>query len=253
MNIENLIMRCIERVFAGKYMPKYGVVTSYDPKKHAAKVTLKPWDIETGWLPIQAHHVGNGWGIVAGLQVGDQVKVTHAGGDLEIGEITARVHDDKDTPPEVKSGEIMIKHEKAGSLFLDKDKNITWTGANGQVIKTDKKGNTSLSLKVSNSKDSDGNSPTYTISLTDQNDKKHTVNINKDGIKHSSDTRVMVSVDGGKHTIEVDKDNGISHKSSTKIHLHAPQIEHNGDLSVTGKITAPMILQGSVSYNENEQ
>ena len=251
MSIENLIFRCIERVFSGKYAPKYGVVTSYDPEKHAAKVKIKPSDIESGWLPIQAHHVGNGWGVVVGLTEGDQVKITHNGGDLEIGEITARVHDDESKPPAVKSGEILIKHEKAGSLFLDKDKNVTWTGANGQVIKTDKKGNTSLSLKVSNKKDSDDKSPTYTVSLTDKDDKKHTVTIDKSGIAHKSDTQVSIKV-GDDHEIVVDKDNGIAHKSSKKIHLHAPTIEHNGDLNVTGKITAPQYLTGSVSFNEGE-
>jgi phage baseplate assembly protein gpV len=251
MSIENLIFRCLERFWASKYNARYGVVTSYDPEKHAAKVKIKPFDVETGWLPIQAHHVGNGWGIVVGLQIGDQVKITHNNGDFEIGEITARVHDDESKPPQVKSGEILIKHEKAGSFFLDKDKNITWSGANGQIIKTDKKGNTSVSLKVSSQKDSDSNSPTYTLSLTDQNNKNHTVTIDKTGIAHKSDMQVSIKV-GDQHEIVVDKDNGIAHKSATKIHLHAPQIEHNGNLTVNGTVEASQYIQGSVSYNENE-
>lgn len=251
MTLENLIFRAIERYFAGKYNARYGVVTSYDPKKHAAKVKIKPEDIETGWLPIHAHHVGDGWGVMVGLQIGDQVKITHMAGDFEVGAILGRVHSDEDKPPEVKSGEILFKHEKAGSILFDKDKNVTWTGANGQVIKTDKKGNTSVSLKVADKKDSDSTGPTFALSLEDADGKKHSVTVNKDGVAHKSDTRVSIAV-GDNHKITVDKDDGIAHKSSTKIHLHAPQIEHAGDLTVQGKVTAGSYLTGGVSYNEDE-
>ena len=123
--------------------------------------------------------------------------------------------------------------------------------ANGQTVQTDKKGNTSISLKVSNKKDSDKDSPTYTVSLEDQDGKKHTVTINKSGIAHKSDKQVSIKV-GDDHEIIVDKDNGIAHKSSKKIHLHAPQIENVGDLTVQGKVEAASFVEGSVSYNENE-
>lgn len=283
MNIEDLIFRCLERFWSGKYNERYGVVTSYDPKKHAAKVKIKPDDIETGWLPIQAHHVGNGWGVVVGLQVGDQVKISHHGGDFEAGHVVSRVHDDKDKPPKVESGEMLFKHKKAGEVFFDKDHNITWKGANGQVIMTDKKGNTSLSLKVNNdssssgdatsggdpsaggaagadgsgassasdsTSSSDSNAPTYTVTLEDRQGKKHTVTINKDGIAHNSDTKVSIDV-GGKHKITVDTD-GITHKSDSKIHLHAPTIEHNGNLNVSGIVTAQMYNQGGGGMNEGK-
>lgn len=218
MSMENLIFRCLERFWATKYNTRYGEVTAYDPKKHAAKVKIQPGGQETGWIPIHVHHVGDGWGVLVGHQIGDQVEIGHQEGDFETAAVTKRLHSDKDKPPKVESGEILMKHEKAGQLFFDKDKNITWTGANGQVIKTDKKGNTSLSLKVSDKKDADGGSPTFTVSMTDQNDKKHVITIDKNGITHNSDVKV---------TIKADK------------------IEHNGDLKVTGSILAGKVIESS--------
>jgi hypothetical protein len=49
---------------------RHGLVTSYDPKKHLAKVALQPSGELSGWLPIEEGHVGNGWGHLVGLTPG---------------------------------------------------------------------------------------------------------------------------------------------------------------------------------------
>ena len=48
----------------------HGLVTSYDPKNHLAKVMLQPWGYESGWLPIHTSHIGQTYGIAIGLQPG---------------------------------------------------------------------------------------------------------------------------------------------------------------------------------------
>jgi len=51
--LENVIFRCIERWAAARYSERHGLVTSYDPDTHLAKVMLKPDDVETDWLPTK--------------------------------------------------------------------------------------------------------------------------------------------------------------------------------------------------------
>lgn len=219
MSLENFIYRCLETFWALKDHKRHGTVTSYDPDKHAAKVQLQPGGQETGWLPIHAHLVGDGWGVVAGLNVGDQVEVAFENGDLDIGKIASRVHSDKEKPPKVQAGELLATKKDTGSILWDNDGNITWTGANGQVIKTDKKGNTSITLNVSNTQNSDSNSPTLTVTLKDQNNKNHSVTVNKDGIAHASDVKVSIT---------------------------SQKIEHNGPLKVNGSIYSSGVVQTTV-------
>jgi phage baseplate assembly protein gpV len=138
-DLTNAIRREVERQLAGRYNTRTGLVTSYDPKTHSAKVMLKPDNTETGWLPIRTDHIGNGFGILVGptpgdgKKTGDQVEVTFTEGDLEQGRVMHRVHSDTERPPPVESGEILVKHEKGGSLFWSKDGKITITGGKGQA------------------------------------------------------------------------------------------------------------------------
>jgi hypothetical protein len=113
-DLENLILSTVERVLAGRRSERHGLVTSYDPDKHLAKVTFMPEGQESGWLPIETGHVGNGFGIAVGLtpgdgkKTGDQVIVRYQEGDFESGKIVQRVHSDQDKPPRVESGEMVF-------------------------------------------------------------------------------------------------------------------------------------------------
>lgn len=159
MTSENFYMRNMERAMISHNNERHGLVTSYDDKKHLAKVTFMPEGEESGWLPIEEGHMGNGWGILVGLTPGsgqgsgsggagsgggsggsgggsgggaggggssggqqyqgDQVIIRYNEGDLESGKIVKRVHSDTDTPPKVKSGEMLMMHSLGSRMFID--------------------------------------------------------------------------------------------------------------------------------------
>ena len=81
--------------------PRYGVVQSVDPANHAAKVTVQPEGVLTGWLPIMSHSIGNGWGVVSLPLPGTQVILTPQEGDGEEWAIAGRVFDTAALPPSV--------------------------------------------------------------------------------------------------------------------------------------------------------
>jgi uncharacterized protein involved in type VI secretion and phage assembly len=184
-DLENLILSTIERYMASRYSERHGLVTSYDPERYLAKVTFQPEGQESGWLPIETGHIGNGFGIAVGLQPGDgkqsgdQVIVRYQEGDFESGKIVQRVHSDNDRPPTVQSGEMVFwtrfqktaaqqsglsddttdptsgSEQDASSgqqgsgqqIFFKNDGSITWTDGNGATIVFDGQGNCTLTCK----------------------------------------------------------------------------------------------------------
>jgi len=146
-DLENMILSTVERVLAGRYSERHALVTSYDPEKYLAKVTFMPEGQESGWLPIETGHIGNGFGIAIGLtpgdgkKTGDQVIVRYQEGDFESGKIVQRVHSDKEKPPKVESGEMVFWHEKGAKIFFAKDGSLTMQDGNGASYKLDGKGN----------------------------------------------------------------------------------------------------------------
>jgi phage baseplate assembly protein gpV len=129
--LENVIFRCIERWAAARYSERHGLVTSYDPDTHLAKVMLKPDDVETDWLPIEEGHNGNGYGIAVGLETGDgketgdQVIVRYQENDFESGKIVQRLHSDEDKPPRVESGEMVMWTKWGQQVRFNKDGSLT--------------------------------------------------------------------------------------------------------------------------------
>lgn len=145
----NLIHQEIERKLRGVTIEIDGLVTSYDPVKHMAKVALQPEGQETGWLQIETPHMGNGFGIAIGLTpgdgktTGDQVKVRFSYGDLESGKVSGRSHSDADTPPVAQAGEIVVQHKTGNTFKMDQAGNFialhstgaqTTTNADGTVV-----------------------------------------------------------------------------------------------------------------------
>ena len=148
----NLVRREIDRFFSERYMPaRTGLVTSYDPQTHMAKVMMQPEGIETEFLPIHMGHVGNGYGILVGLTpgdgmtTGDQVEVSFMEGDREAGRITSRLSSDVDKPPVVQSGEMLLKHKTGSTFFLANDGSTTVTDKSGATLKFDGSGNLTIS------------------------------------------------------------------------------------------------------------
>ena len=163
-NIENLILSTIERWWAGRYSERHALVTSYDPDKHLAKVTFQPEGQESGWLPIETGHIGDGYGITIGLQpgdgktTGDQVVVRFQENDFESAKVAQRVHSEDQKPPKAESGELVIytrfqksdggKESAQGAqggtgqqITLKKDGSLNVTDGNGATITLDGNGN----------------------------------------------------------------------------------------------------------------
>jgi hypothetical protein len=133
------------------------VTTGYDPEKHVVKGIIVPHGIETDWIPIGNHHVGKDFGILVGPKVGDPKKldgdlfdIEFDGGDLSSPIARMRIHNSKDKPPKVESGEMLFKHEKGMSVFFDKDENATYTGSKKQTITQDKDGHCVIKLDGGN-------------------------------------------------------------------------------------------------------
>lgn len=151
-DLENQILTLIERYMAGRYSERHGVVTAYDKKTYTAKVMFQPEGQESGWLPIETGHMGQGFGIAIGLtagdgkSTGDQVIVRYQEGDFESGKIVQRVHSDSDHPPQVESGEMVFWHEKGGQIFFKKDGSLTIKDAKGSQVFFDGQGNVAWSL-----------------------------------------------------------------------------------------------------------
>jgi len=145
-DLEPAIYRAIENWAAGRRHERIGLVTSYDPKTHTAKVMLQPEQFETGSIPIETHAMGNNYGHVTGLvpgdgkTTGDQVVVRYQEGDFESGKISGRIHSDVDMPPQVQSGETAIVSQFNASIKMNKDGSVshatTQKQADGQTDNT---------------------------------------------------------------------------------------------------------------------
>lgn len=140
-DIEDLVRRIVDQVLSRRPKPSIGTVTSYDPNRYAAKVLLQPKGVETGWLPIETGHIGNGFGIAIGLTAGDQVKVDYVGGDKDAPSITGRLHSDQERPPVAQSGEIVIQ-SAAGFILKADQAGVLTLSTNGQNININAGGGT---------------------------------------------------------------------------------------------------------------
>jgi phage gp45-like len=91
-------------------LPQKGIVTSYDPTKHMAKVMLQPQNLETSWIQIASMGVGQGFGWTCGLVPGNEVMVAFEGGDINSGVITGCLYNGQDLPTLTNSGEAKFIH-----------------------------------------------------------------------------------------------------------------------------------------------
>ena len=97
---------------------RFGLVTSVDPARYAARVTLQPEGVLTGWLPILSPWTGSGWGLVCPPSPGDQVLVVAQEGDADNGVIVAASFSDAARAPAGKPGEFWLVHRSGTTLKL---------------------------------------------------------------------------------------------------------------------------------------
>jgi phage baseplate assembly protein gpV len=115
----------------GSSAPRKGTISGYDPSSHSVKVTVQPEGFDTGWIQLSALGVGNGWGVLTGPQLGDEVGVSFDGGDLNLGHVTGRYFSDTNPPPAVPSGETWIIHRSGSLLKFHNDGSIEIEASSG--------------------------------------------------------------------------------------------------------------------------
>ncbi len=109
--------------------PRIGIVSSVDPNAFTARVTVQPEGILSGWLPVAAPWVGNGWGLACPPQPGDQVVVLWQEGDAEQGLIVGRLWSNDVPPPQAPAGEFWLVHSSGSFLKMHNDGSIESSGA----------------------------------------------------------------------------------------------------------------------------
>ena len=108
--------------------PRFGTVASFDPQHYTARVLLQPEGVLSGWLPVLASWIGNGWGMVAPPAPGDQVLVVAQEGQAEHGVIVGRAFSDQAAPPQCAAGEFLLVHQSGASLRLAADGTVQIKG-----------------------------------------------------------------------------------------------------------------------------
>ncbi|TCG09366.1 hypothetical protein BZM27_06085 [Paraburkholderia steynii] len=116
-NLLNQIRAHAQMAQGEKTTHRVGQVTAYDPSKYSVKVKMWPDTQESlGWIPLASTYIGNGWGLVAGPSIGDQVMIAFDREDQDAGVVVGRFFTDVEQPPAAPSGDFWLVH-KSGSLL----------------------------------------------------------------------------------------------------------------------------------------
>jgi hypothetical protein len=258
-----MLRREIHRYFSEIYLPaRTGLVTSYDPKTHTAKVMLQPEGKETEFLPIHMHHVGANFGMLIGLtpgdgkKTGDQVEVSFQEGDREAGRITARLSSDVLTPPQVQSGEILVKHQKTSNLFFKNDGSVTHTDGHGATLFHDGQGNATHTAKTIHHTANDSTAKIVDTATSGSNTNTRTSDPNAGSIvdtaKQGSNTSTITN--SAPSGISLTATQPVSISSATLVGIAAPLVSMaagslGGGALASGSVGASALASGAASTN----
>jgi phage baseplate assembly protein gpV len=106
------------RVMAELSHTRMGLVDGYDPENYAVRVRFQPEDKPSGWLPLQTLRAGNGAGVYAPPNLGDQVVVAFQEADRDAGVVLGALYNDEDKPLPVPAGEIWMVHEGGAAVKI---------------------------------------------------------------------------------------------------------------------------------------
>jgi hypothetical protein len=95
--IVNAIRRHAQDLDAAAGRPQYGVISSVDPVRHLARVTLQPDNVLTGWLEISTPVPG--WQLLPAM--GMQAVIVPREGDAQNGIIVGYAYSNPNPPPSV--------------------------------------------------------------------------------------------------------------------------------------------------------
>ncbi len=107
---------------------RFGVVTSVDPASYAARVTLQPEGVLTGWLPVVSPWAGNGWGVACLPMIGSQVLIVAQEGEAEHGVVVGGCFSDAARPPPAPAGELWLVHATGTTIRLGNDGTVRIEG-----------------------------------------------------------------------------------------------------------------------------
>jgi len=139
--IQNAMRLQALRAAGHKTTSRYGIVTSYDPNKYSAKVSIQPEGIASGFLPVAAIWAGNGWGFFAPPSIGSQVVVVFIDGDLTSGFIACACFNSTTSPLAVPAGELWIVHKNGQFAKFTNDGKLTFSDGQGATFQFDGSGN----------------------------------------------------------------------------------------------------------------
>jgi phage baseplate assembly protein V len=107
---------------------RFALVTSVDPQRYAARVSMQPEGVLTGWLPILTAWMGAGWGMVCPPRPGDQVLVLALEGDAENGVIVGASFSDRSRAPAASPGELWLVHASGAAIRLTNEGAVRVSG-----------------------------------------------------------------------------------------------------------------------------
>ena len=132
----NMIRKHAAMINVGRAACRIGIVKNYNPGPPypTVKVALQPDGTLTGYLPITAQWVGNGWGMFGAPNIGDccevQFQEDGAGGGFVVGRFW---NVDAQGIP-VPSGEFWCVHESGAYFKLTNDGKLSLNDAAGSTI-----------------------------------------------------------------------------------------------------------------------
>jgi phage baseplate assembly protein V len=115
-------------------MPRWGVISSYDPDAPAVKVMIQPEGVESVWMALGALGVGNGFGVAIGPGIGDMVLVMFPEGDFNSGVIIGRFFSTSNQAISVPSGEIWAMHTSGSFVKLVSSGDVEVSAAGNIVV-----------------------------------------------------------------------------------------------------------------------
>jgi len=146
--IQNLMRREAHREASTRAKPRRGTITAYDPSKYAAKVRIEPEGYETGFLQIGSEFVGNGWGLILGPSIGDEVEVNFQEDGKNAAYIGSRFFGDELPPFPVPSSEAWLVHKSGAFIKLTNDGKLSLRDAAGSTLVLNNDGTTVLSSNL---------------------------------------------------------------------------------------------------------
>lgn len=172
-----------QRALSEHTTTRVALIHNYNPNEYVARATLQPDDVQTGYLPIAAAWVGNGWGMFSPPPENALGLVAFPEGNINAGIILGCFWNDVDRPLAVPSGEFWLVHQTGscikfhndGSVELDANTNLTVTvGGNLTANVTGNADLTAESATVNGNTQINGNL-VVSGSIQDQNGAKGTM------------------------------------------------------------------------------